>query len=119
MKEKKEVSKQITNLNRQIKIKSHDLYPGYIKYNKEEDIYSKYKEEKNVDPEDITQEKKANTDINLESKNELDSNQSCNDLDIPGSELDDEMEAIGCEDEENNYYSLGSDDHNDLEDNQG
>ena len=29
------------------------------------------------------------------------------DLDIPGSELDDDMEDIGEEDEENNYYSLG------------
>lgn len=41
------------------------------------------------------------------------------DLDIPGSELDDEDEAIGEEDEENNYYSLGGDRHENLdEDNQ-
>jgi hypothetical protein len=33
------------------------------------------------------------------------------DLDIPGSELDDENESIGEEDEENNYYSLGGDRH--------
>jgi hypothetical protein len=31
------------------------------------------------------------------------------DLDIPGTELDDENEKIGNEDEENNYYSLGGD----------
>jgi len=37
------------------------------------------------------------------------------DLDVPGSELDDEQELIGSEDEENNYYSLGGDDHNDLD----
>jgi hypothetical protein len=37
------------------------------------------------------------------------------DLDIPGSELDDKSEAIGSEDEENNSYSLGGDNHNDLE----
>ena len=42
-----------------------------------------------------------------------------NDLDIPGSELDDLQEAIGNEDEENNYYSLGGDDHNDLEEDRG
>jgi hypothetical protein len=36
-------------------------------------------------------------------------------LDVPGSELDDDSEAIGEEDEENNYYSLGRDDHNDLD----
>ena len=33
------------------------------------------------------------------------------DLDIPGSELDDDKENIGEEDEENNYYSLGGDRH--------
>jgi hypothetical protein len=37
------------------------------------------------------------------------------DLDIPGAELDDANEAVGEEDEENNYYSLGGDNHNDLE----
>ena len=39
------------------------------------------------------------------------------DLDIPGSELDDADEAIGEEDEENNYYSLGGDNHEGLEEN--
>jgi hypothetical protein len=38
-----------------------------------------------------------------------------NDLDIPGTELDDENEAIGEEDEENNYYSLGGDRHESQE----
>ncbi len=36
-------------------------------------------------------------------------------LDVPGSEADDRDEELGEEDEENNYYSLGGDDHNDLE----
>lgn len=40
------------------------------------------------------------------------------DLDIPGAELDDENEAIGEEDEENNYYSLGGDRHENLEEDQ-
>lgn len=35
------------------------------------------------------------------------------DLDVPGSELDDDNEAIGSEDEENNNYSLGGDRHED------
>ena len=38
-----------------------------------------------------------------------------NELDVPGSELDDESEKSGNEDEENNYYSLGGDDHSDLD----
>ncbi len=36
-------------------------------------------------------------------------------LDTPGAELDDANEAIGEEDEENNYYSLGGERHEDLE----
>jgi hypothetical protein len=34
---------------------------------------------------------------------------SGDDLDVPGSELDDASEDIGSEDEENNYYSRGQD----------
>ena len=34
---------------------------------------------------------------------------------VPGAELDDVKEIIGGEDEENNYYSLGGDYHNNLD----
>lgn len=37
------------------------------------------------------------------------------DLDVPGSEDDDRDENAGDEDEENNYYSLGGDNHENLE----
>jgi len=37
------------------------------------------------------------------------------DLDIPGDEIDNSNENIGEEDEENNYYSIGGDNHDDLE----
>ena len=40
-----------------------------------------------------------------------------NDLDVPGEELDDLNESIGEEDEENNYYSLGSDSNDNLDTN--
>jgi hypothetical protein len=40
------------------------------------------------------------------------------DLDVPGSELDDESEKIGSEDEENNSYSIGGDNHDNLEERQ-
>jgi hypothetical protein len=36
------------------------------------------------------------------------------DLDIPGAEEDDEDEEIGEEDEENNAYSLGGDNHDEI-----
>jgi hypothetical protein len=57
---------------------------------------------------------------NIESSEEpnekdFDDDMSGSDLDVPGSELDDQQESVGSEDEENNYYSLGGDDHNDLE----
>ena len=40
------------------------------------------------------------------------------DLDVPGSDLDDENEELGEEDEENNYYSIGGDRHENLEEDQ-
>ena len=41
------------------------------------------------------------------------------DLDVPGAEDDDYNESTGSEDEENNSYSIGGDNHNDLEEDQG
>jgi hypothetical protein len=41
------------------------------------------------------------------------------DLDIPGAEDDDANEEIGEEDEENNYYSIGGDDHENLDEDRG
>ena len=69
--------------------------PGYPHYPDKEDIYKREKKEP-LDDEDATTADGP-------------------DLDVPGSELDDKDEAIGEEDEENNYYSLGGDEHNDLE----
>lgn len=39
-----------------------------------------------------------------------------NELDVPGAADDDAMEDIGSEDEENNFYSLGGDNHEDAQD---
>eukprot|EP01030_Chromulinospumella_sphaerica_P012183 gene12183-11973_t len=53
-----------------------------------------------------------NTDADGDPLNEvssLKSDVSGSDLDVPGAESDDDNEAIGEEDEENNYYSLGGD----------
>ena len=49
----------------------------------------------------------------------VDSLEGEDDLDIPGAEEDDANEEIGEEDEENNYYSLGGDAHDDLEEDKG
>jgi hypothetical protein len=93
----------------------------YPLYPESEDIYNKSRKEENLDPEDISKIKKSgrNDNVGSDIEEELGNNISGSDLDIPGSELDDEQEMIGSEDEENNYYSLGGDDHNDLEDDKG
>lgn len=42
----------------------------------------------------------------MDGGDNFDSHRSGNELDVPGSELDDPREDVGSEDEENNYYSL-------------
>jgi hypothetical protein len=90
--------------------------PGYPEYPESEDIYSKSVEEEEIDPEDTSRKKEHFSD-NTARRKSLDDLQNEEDLDIPGSELDDQQEAIGSEDEENNYYSLGSDRQSGLEEN--
>jgi hypothetical protein len=94
-------------------------FPGYPDYPAKDDIYSKDKEEKDLDPEDVSKIKFPNE--KQEGANEKDFGDvvTGSDLDVPGSELDDAQENIGSEDEENNYYSLGGDGHNNLEEDNG
>jgi hypothetical protein len=95
--------------------------PDSLLYPPSEDIYSKFHKESDINPADISK-KKIPVEINNRSKlNEknFEEDMAGGDLDIPGSELDDAMEAIGSEDEENNYYSIGGDNHNDLEEDRG
>jgi hypothetical protein len=96
-------------------------FPGYPVYPEGEDIYRQFKKEGDIDPEDITHRKEPVQPTHTGERNEKDftDDMSGSDLDVPGSELDDEQEAIGSEDEENNYYSLGGDNHDDLEEDRG
>src|SRR5690349_2179442 len=87
--------------------------PGYEPYPDSEDIFSK-DEEIDIDPEKLM-ESKGNQVPDAASGMKKKRADSFDELDVPGSELDDELEIIGDEDEENNYYSLGGDDHNDLD----
>lgn len=95
--------------------------PDFLLYPPSEDIYNKFHKEMEIDPEDITK-KKAPVEINnvreLNEKN-FEEDVSGGDLDVPGSELDDEQEDSGNEDEENNYYGIGGDDHSNLDENDG
>lgn len=94
-----------------------DKFPEYPQYPENEDIYNKFDKEFDIDPEDISKKKISIKIDNTSQLNEKDfeQDQTGGDLDVPGSELDDDLEDIGSEDEENNYYSIGGDDHNDLD----
>ncbi len=94
---------------------------GYPLYPENEDIYNKSLQQKNINPEDILKLKSPNDDDNNKFSNSRNSSKykSGTDLDIPGTELDDVDEDIGSEDEENNYYSLGGDRHNELDEENG
>lgn len=97
--------------------KEENSLPGYPIYPDSEDIYRNFLEEEEINPEDTSKTKDPNSTNTIRRK-DLDDEQSEKDLDIPGSDLDDHQEDIGSEDEENNYYSLGGDDHIDLEEDQ-
>lgn len=96
-------------------------FPGYPKYPASEDVYAQFKEESEIDPENTSSIKDSNEEIETGTWNEknFSEDEVGDDLDVPGSEMDDEQENNGMEDEENNYYSIGGDNHNDLEENQG
>jgi hypothetical protein len=90
---------------------------GYPSYPSNEDIYGKYHKAGNINTEDTGNIKKSVDKFKAGANNEKDFNDdvSGKDLDIPGSEPDDDQDSTGREDEENNYYSLGGDNHNDLD----
>jgi hypothetical protein len=107
--------------NSKIEKEGMENFPDYPLYPASEDIFHKNIIEKEINPEDILKTKAPNESSKNGANNEKDftNDKSGNDLDIPGSELDDEQENIGSEDEENNYYSLGGDDHDNLDEDNG
>jgi hypothetical protein len=88
---------------------------GYPHYPAGEDIFVKGKEEQDLDPEYPGKLKSPNERTWVLNEKDFVEDVSGGDLDIPGSELDDDMENIGSEDEENNYYSLGGDNNHSEE----
>jgi len=98
--------------------KNKDI-PNSLTYPPSEDIYNQGKKEADINPEDITKNKTPNEKPATKNEKGFADTLIGNDLDVPGSELDDQQEKIGSEDEENNYYSIGGDNHNDLEEDNG
>ena len=101
--------------------------PGYPNYSPKNDIYKKGTKDDDIEVEELS---KTKIPLKKEKKKKIEENISLigdsamsvpgiasDDLDIPGSELDDNDEIVGAEDEENNYYSTGGDKHEDLEEN--
>ena len=129
--------------------KNKEEFPGYPHYPAKEDIMnSKENERVNVDMENLSRSKKpgvtpeikeeatmetitteteerSEADVTPEEIAMLDSTAGedaqllGDELDVPGAEEDDENEKIGEEDEENNYYSIGGDAHENLEEDKG
>lgn len=99
--------------------KKPNSFPTDFSYPPSDDIYSRSKEESEINPEDTSKTKTPNDGEESMNEKGFENHLSGRDLDVPGAELDDEQEDNGNEDEENNSYSLGGDRHNDLEENQG
>jgi hypothetical protein len=99
------------NSNKKDKQKLTDslIYPA------SEDIYRKFHKESEIDPEDISKNKATVEVNNGRELNEKDfeEDMSGGDLDIPDSEI----ENKGIEDEENSHYSIGGDNHSNLDEN--
>ena len=89
--------------------------PDSLQYPPEDDIYSKGKRVKGIETDDNTLITSGTEKPDSMNEKDFEDDMSGGDLDIPGSELDDSSEAIGEEDEENNHYSLGGDNHDNLE----
>jgi len=104
-------SRSTKNHSQELKRNDDQDFPGYPLYPPSEDIYNRFKEESELDPEDPTREKVLNEKPGALNEKDFSDDVSGRDLDIPGAELDDQVEDIGSEDEENNSYSLGGDAH--------
>ena len=97
-----------------------EKFPGYPHYSQEDDIYANEKEESDLDPEEPSRKKTPNEDPEAAlNEKDFEEDVTGEDLDIPGNEQDEENMGSGIEDEENNYYSLGGDNHDNLEEDQG
>ncbi|WP_338766038.1 hypothetical protein WAF17_02905 [Bernardetia sp. ABR2-2B] len=97
---------------------SQEFFKDKFDYDPKEDIYNQGKKVTNIDNnKDLIVDKGIPTpnDSNKLHKevplHNAESNFEGETIDVPGAELDNQQESIGSEDEENNYYSLGGDNH--------
>lgn len=107
---KKKVAKPV---DKKSAINEDEKFPGYPAYPANEDITYRGEQE-DLDVEKVTRSSRINNELAREAS-ETPGELEEDGLDVPGADLDDQNEMIGEEDEENNYYSLGGDRHEDLE----
>lgn len=99
--------------NKEPKGENEGTKPGdEFAYPPGEDIYVNAEKEEDRDTDDLTKMKAANPPADGMNEKSFREDKTGKDLDVPGAELDDEAEETGSEDEENNSYSLGGDNHN-------
>ena len=98
---------------------SKENFPGYPKYPPSEDVYSQFMEESEIDPENPSQLKDSGETLGVWNEKTFSEDLVGDDLDVPSSETESDQENGTMEDEENSYYSIGGDNHNELEENQG
>jgi hypothetical protein len=92
---------------------------GYPMYAPSDDIYNRAIQVVDVNLNDLSKNRSPNEEAETMNEKDFVDDMSGGDLDVPGSELDDQQENVGSEDEENNYYSLGGDNHNNLDEDKG
>ena len=71
-------------------------------YPPSEDVYAQMKEESEIDPENPSQLKDSAEETGAWNEKSFKEDMVGDDLDVPGSEMDNEQENNGMEDEENN-----------------
>ena len=108
------VDVDVENLSRSKKILTSDL-PNRTTPERNEGIENEMALNTEPEDSDVTVEDIIALDGADADTAKVDLLEGEDDLDVPGSEDDDANEEIGEEDEENNYYSLGGDAHDDLE----
>lgn len=77
-----------------------------LTYPAKDDIYNRQKKADDINPDDNSIITEGNIEDGVKNEKSYDTELMGDDLDVPGSELDDREEGNGNEDEENNYYSL-------------
>ena len=89
---------------------------GYPLYPVNEDIYTKFKKEKRIDPEAITQYKEKEI-VGISKEEDFDADSTGSDLDLNESESDELSEYLEIDEEENLYSDLLDNDNIEMEEN--